>query len=265
MQPIDIKEIPNEIKQYVNGINSIRFPQQGYTSDVGIIESNDGNLFALKRTKESLYNSWLNKEVATLNCLSIKTKLPIPKVNKFVVDSGKNQSWALIQFLEGVTLRIALSNEKDQENRGELIYNFGKILSRIHSTPCPDGLKDHGSWIDNILFKAECNLKHYKVDGTEELLNKIKLNKPNQFKQTLIHGDYTVDNVLIHNGMISGIIDWAGGAYGDPRYDVSLAIRPKPNVFENIIDRELFFEGYGEKIIGNEEYDYFVNGLYEFF
>lgn len=246
-------------------MNSIRFPRQGYTSDVGIIENNDGNLFALKRTKEPLYNSWLNEEVAVLNCLSMKTKLPIPKVNKFVVDSRKNQSWALIEFLEGVTLRAALSNEKNQEKRKELIYNFGETLSLIHSTPCPDELKDHKPWIDNMLFKAEYNLKHYKVDSTEELLKKIKLNKPNQFKQTLIHGDYTIDNVLVHNGMISGVIDWAGGVYGDPRYDVSLAVRPKPNAFENVLDRELFFEGYGGKIIKNEEYDYFVNGLYEFF
>src|SRR5699024_388531 len=101
--------------------------------------------------------------------------------------------------------------------------------------------------------------------STEELLKKIKLNKPNQFKQTLIHGDYTIDNVLVHNGVISGVIDWAGGAYGDPRYDVSLAVRPKPNAFENVLERELFFEGYGGKIIKNEEFDYFVNGLYEFF
>ncbi|MGV3465266.1 MAG: aminoglycoside phosphotransferase family protein, partial [Heyndrickxia sp.] len=62
-----------------------------------------------------------------------------------------------------------------------------------------------------------------------------------------------------------GIVDWCGGAYGDPRYDLSLAIRPKPNLFEDEIDREIFFEGYGGKILNNKEYDYFVNGLNEFF
>ncbi|NRG46712.1 aminoglycoside phosphotransferase family protein, partial [Bacillus sp. CRN 9] len=58
---------------------------------------------------------------------------------------------------------------------------------------------------------------------------------------------------------------WAGGTYGDPRYDVSIAIRPKPNAFNNEIDREIFNEGYGKKIIDDKTYDYFVNGLYEFF
>lgn len=80
-----------------------------------------------------------------------------------------------------------------------------------------------------------------------------------------IHGDYTIDNVLVSDGIITGIIDWSGGAYGDPRYDVSIAIRPKPNLFQDEIDRQIFFEGYGEKIINYKEYDYFVNGLNEFF
>ncbi len=264
MQPIQISEIPNEIIQYVSRISSIRFPRQGYSSDVGIIES-EGSLFALKRTKEALYYSWLNKEVFVLNCLSTKTKLPIPKVKKFVIESHKKQSWALIEFLEGETLRTALSNEKNQEIRRELIFNFGKVLCQIHSTPCPDDLINDKTWLDDMLSKAEYNLENYKVDGTEELLINIQTNKPSDHNQTLIHGDYTIDNVLVHNGIISGVIDWAGGTYGDPRYDVSLAIRPKPNAFEYEIDRKIFFEGYGEKIIDNKEYDYFVNGLYAFF
>lgn len=97
------------------------------------------------------------------------------------------------------------------------------------------------------------------------MLEEIKRKKPGNYKQVLIHGDYTIDNVLVSNGEITGIIDWSDGAYGDPRYDVSLAIRPKPNAFNNDSDKQLFFEGYGKKIIDNSIYDYYVNGLYEFF
>ncbi|MFS0592758.1 aminoglycoside phosphotransferase family protein [Cytobacillus horneckiae] len=264
MQPIYINEIPNEIKQYVTEVLSIRFPRQGYTSDVGIIE-NAGNVFVLKRTKEPLYSSWLSQEVSVSNCLSEKTNLPVPKVKKFVAERGKDHAWALFEFLEGDTLRTALNKEKNKEKRNELIFNFGKILSRIHSMPCPKELLHDKCWIDEMLFNAEYNLKHYKVDGTEEILKNMKMNKPSKIKQTFIHGDFTIDNVLVHNGKVTGVIDWAGGTYGDPRYDVSIAIRPKPNAFNNEIDREIFYEGYGEKMIDDKTYDYFVNGLYEFF
>ena len=52
----------------------------------------------------------------------------------------------------------------------------------------------------------------------------------------------TIDNVLVHNGEVTGIIDWSGGAFGDPRYDVSLAIRPKHHIFEWESDKLCFFE-----------------------
>ncbi|MCY9547577.1 phosphotransferase family protein [Lysinibacillus xylanilyticus] len=264
MQPIHIDEIPIEIKEYLKNIISIRFPRQGDTSDVGLIENNQG-FYALKRTKGELFCSWLSREISVLNCLTNQTKLPVPKVKKFVEQENQRDSWALLEFLKGETLRTALFTEKNVKKRQELIFNFGALLFQIHTTPCPKELIYEGKWIEQILNQAEYNLKNYEVDGDEKLLKKIKTNKPNFYKQTLIHGDFTIDNVLVDNGVITGVIDWGSGVYGDPRYDVSLAIRSKPNAFENEIDKEIFFEGYGEKIIDDSVYNYFVNGLYEFF
>lgn len=264
LEPIQMNEIPVEIKQHVGIIHSIRFPRQGYTSDVAIIDTESG-MYALKRTKGEFFNSWLQKEVIVINLLGDVPEFPFPKVQRYLVDKNKGHSWALFNFYEGETVRTALLNEKNEEKRRELIFNFGKILSHIHLTPCPNELIHQQPWLDQMLEQAEFHLKVGKADGTEELLEKIKLNRPNEYKQTLIHGDYTVDNVLVKKGIITGVIDWSGGAYGDPRYDVSLAIRPKPNAFENELDQHIFFEGYGEKIISNRDYNYFVNGLYEFF
>lgn len=115
-----------------------------------------------------------------------------------------------------------------------------------------------------MLKQAKYNLEHNKVDGTTALLENLKNQKPATSEQMLINGDCIMDNFLVHEGNISGIIDWSGGAYVDPRYDVSLAIRPKHNVFQSTKDHSAFFKGYGEKIITHEEYEYF-NGLYEFF
>ncbi|MFC4403747.1 phosphotransferase family protein [Gracilibacillus xinjiangensis] len=264
LQPIQISEIPDTIKQYAGEIHSIRFPQQGCTSDLGIIECN-GISLALKRAKDPLYNAWLKKEHFVLRCLSTETTIPVPKIKKLDIDSDKTQVWLLMEFLEGRTLRTALSKETNQAVRSELIYNFGKMLHQIHSTACPKELMKEEPWLEAMLADAEYNLANYKVDGSKILLEKISSNKPKAFAPTLIHGDFTMDNVLVENGKISAVIDWAGGTYGDPRYDVSLSIRPKPGLFESENDKEMFFQGYGKKIIDNEEYEYFANGLYEFF
>ncbi|MGD6873309.1 phosphotransferase family protein [Sutcliffiella horikoshii] len=261
MKPIQLEEIPAEIKEYVNNIHSITFPRQGCTSDVGIIQSDIGR-YALKRTKTPQFNAWLKKEILVLRSLNQVTTLPVPKVEKFVEIDG--QSWALLEFLEGETVRAALTKTHHKGKREELLINFGKVVSDIHATPCPEALKNEKIWLDEMLNQAAYNLQNYEVDGSEDLLEQIKENRPNNMKHCLIHGDLTVDNVLVHNGVVTGIIDWSGGTYGDPRYDISLAIRPKPDVFEWERDKKSFFEGYGGSILTEGDYDYFLN-LYEYF
>ncbi|KMJ57437.1 aminoglycoside phosphotransferase [Bacillus sp. LL01] len=261
MQPIQLHEIPIEIIEHIRNIQSITFPRQGCTSDVGIIESDKGR-YALKRTKQPQFNSWLKKEVIVLKSLTKETSLPVPKIEKFLEDGG--QSWALLEFLEGETVRAALTRTHNKEKREELLFNFGKIVSEIHACPCPKGLKNEQPWLDDMLFQAEYNLENYQVDGSQELLTYIKAKRPLEINPTLIHGDLTVDNVLVHKGVITGIIDWSGGACGDPRYDVSLAIRPKRGVFEWERDKRIFFEGYSGDILNEGDYKYFIN-LYEYF
>lgn len=264
LQPIQVDEIPEEIREFLKKLDSIKFPRQGYTSNVAIIRNHQGS-FALKRTKGDWYCSLLKKEVSVLNCLTKETKLLIPKVKLFVEQKQNRQCWALFEYIQGETVRIALKDEKNKETRQETIFNFGKFLADIHSTPCPNELIHNKNWLGQMISQARNNLINNEVDGTKELLEKVEKNKPDNYKQTLIHGDYTIDNVLVFNREITGVIDWGSGAYGDPRYDVSLAIRPKPNVFEKEIEKQIFFEGYGENIIDDKIYEYFVNGLYEFF
>ncbi|GBF74374.1 aminoglycoside phosphotransferase APH(3') [Paenibacillus sp. 598K] len=242
------------------------FPRQGHTSDVGIIESEKG-LSVLKRTRGAQYSEWLRRESYILECLS-QTNLRVPKVYQFFQHQDEAegiQSWLLMEYLQGETIRKILTHENDSGTRHNILFDFGRSLRELHSTSCPDELKSSEKWLDMILNQAEYNLEHYKVDGTAALLEKLKNKKPTDFEQTLIHGDCTIDNFLVHEGRISGIIDWSGGAYGDPRYDVSLAIRPKPNIFQSSRDHQAFFDGYGKKIITDEEYEYFEDGLYAFF
>jgi aminoglycoside phosphotransferase (APT) family kinase protein len=92
----------------------------------------------------------------------------------------------------------------------------------------------------------------------------LERQSPPAVSPRLIHGDFALDNVLIRDGAVSGIVDWAWGAVGDPRYDLALAIRPKIGVFQTPEDRESFFSGYGTTGLSQEEYEYFV-ALYEFF
>lgn len=266
LEPISQQEIPDEILKSLGDIHQIIFPRQGHTSDVGVVYSMKG-IAVLKRTRSKQFNEWLKRESYILDSLS-NSQLPVPKVFDFVEKTHQNDeihAWLLMEYLQGETLRSIMFNEYDSNTRYNIIFDFGRKLRELHTTPCPVELKSSGNWLDHMLTQAKYYLDHYNVDGTPQLLEELITNKPKEFKQTLIHGDFTIDNVLVHEGRISGIIDWSGGAYGDPRYDVSLAIRPKQKIFQSLSDHKAFFDGYGEKIITHEEYHYFAEGLYEFF
>jgi aminoglycoside phosphotransferase (APT) family kinase protein len=115
-----------------------------------------------------------------------------------------------------------------------------------------------------MLDIAAYNLAHFHVDGSPELLECLQRDRPADVPATLVHGDFTLDNVLVAGNTISGVIDWSGGDRGDPRYDLALAIRPEPEAFGHQADLEAFFEGYGSRPLSDDEYRYF-NGIYEFF
>ncbi|MUK90386.1 phosphotransferase [Ornithinibacillus sp. L9] len=260
MKPIELFEIPKEI---MKNTKAITFPKQGCTSDVGIIETSEGK-FVVKRSKNQLYRQWLADEANILKQLEA-TQLAIPKSHRFFEDREQGQSWILMDYIEGKPLGEVLHESHNEEERLHLIYQFGNKLKTLHETPCPKALITDKPWLEDMLEQSQYNFDHYEVDGSQQLLDQLKKTRPKPFKQTLIHGDFTIDNVLVNDGKIVAIIDWSGGAYGDPRYDAALAIRPKPNAFEKEVDKEVFFEGYGEKIIDEKEYWYFEQGLYEFF
>ncbi|WP_342744280.1 phosphotransferase [Alkalihalobacterium alkalicellulosilyticum] len=105
-------------------------------------------------------------------------------------------------------------------------------------------------------------MKHGQSEGSIQLLEKLKANKPLPVEQAVIHGDCTTDNVLMVNGEACLFIDVAGMTIGDPRYDECLAIRSfvKDEEYKNA-----FYEGYKRYEVSIEEFKYFDEGLYEFF
>lgn len=259
---MNIQDIPVEIIAQIGEVKNITFPRQGHTSIVAILDTID-HKYIIKKTENDLYNEWLSEEYKVLQYL-FRTGLPVPKVYLYHIEHKSR--WLLMDYIDGISLREFLSKEPNLKDKEKAIYNFGRCLKKIHECSCPiELLQNDESWLDSILNKAEYNLTHFAVDGSEELLTCLKEVRPNPIGHALIHGDFTIDNVLVKDSNIVGIIDWAGAAFGDPRYDVALAIRPKFNAFDNERDREIFYGAYGKFRLTEEEYNYFEDGIYNFF
>ncbi len=257
--------IPQEIYKILGPVRCLDYPSQGETSEVVFVESAHG-FFVVKRAHQPPYVDWLRREDYALRALAA-TGLPIPRVHAFVerhMPEGE-EGWLIMTRLAGQPLQTALENEPDPGIRHRLLRQFGLLLATIHRCPPPSALAAiEQPWLDSMLRRAADSLQRYPVDGTPALLRDLDQQRPRSIPPALIHGDYTLDNVLVAEGSVGGVIDWAGGAVGDPRYDLALATQPGSETWQTPAGLAAFYEGYGGSPLTAEEASYFV-GLYEFF
>jgi aminoglycoside phosphotransferase (APT) family kinase protein len=256
--------LPEAIRQAIGEIDTISYPAQGMTSQVMILDARQG-VFVAKRATERRYRSWLRREYAVLRALA-ETALPVPRVHLYVPSANDDSdSWLLMDYLPGQTLRATLRDMADSLARQALLMAFGQLLQAVHDCPLPAALdQEPAPWLERRLEQAAFALEHERVDGTPALLRYVQQNRPSTVPETLIHGDCTLDNVLVHNGMISGLIDWAGGGRGDPRHDLAVATQVELEAFQAASDYAAFYAGYAGERLAEAEQSYFL-GLDEFF
>lgn len=111
----------------------------------------------------------------------------------------------------------------------DLGIEAGKILKKMHTLNAP---KDTKSWYDYAVNKHERYIEAYKkcgvtIDGDEKVLAFIEENKhllkdrPNQFQ----HDDFHLENLIVQNKKLAGVIDFEKFDWGDPYHDfVKLAM-----------------------------------------
>ncbi|MFD1739613.1 phosphotransferase [Bacillus salitolerans] len=233
--------------------------EQGWTSEVCQIETEAG-IYLMKSSYKEKYREWLKQEANVLEKLHNQNQIPVPAYYGFIEE--QDGAHLIMSFEQGVTLRVALKQAETRAEQKALIKSFGHFLQQLHETKIIQTLDRHENWLEEQLAKAEGYVKRGQTDGSVELLEKLKNSKPFPVKQTIIHGDCTIDNVLVKDGEVKLFIDVAGMTVGDPRYDESLAIRKFVNDKE---DMDAFYEGYTRYRVSKEELQYFDEGLYEFF
>ncbi len=263
-------DIPAVVTEIIGTVLELYDLPQGMTSTVTLAQTERGK-FIVKRAEGALYGGWLSKEyraLLSLAGLDVDMRLsPLPHVSVRDDTGIVPVRWLAMEYIPGITLDAALHQNLDPGYRSGLIRNFGKTLAKLHATPPPVDMSSHGiSWLDSMLDEAEENLEHFNVDGTPQLLARLRSTKPLSTAPVLIHGDFSIDNVVVHDDQIAGVIDWSGASIGDPRYDLALATRPQGVAFSDHRqhDLEAFYAGYGTEPLLTEICNYFL-GLYEFF
>lgn len=252
--------LKGKIEEIIGKINTVDvLDEQGWTSKVRRIVTAKGS-YLLKSAFKEKYRKWLKEEAKVLEKINLEKQIPVPDYYGFIEE--KDSSNLIMSFENGTTLTTALRKAKSLSERKSLIKSFGQFLHQFHEKKPIRILEHEIDWLERQLVKAQYYIENGQTEGNKELLNQLIARKPFPVQQTMIHGDCTTDNVFVENGKVNLFIDIAGMTEGDPRYDISLAIR---DFVDNPELLHAFYEGYTRYKVSSEEFQYFNEGLYEFF
>jgi len=231
------------------------------TSEVALV---DGDIpCVIKRCRDPRYLEWLSREHRVLSALADST-LPMPRVLGYAQVDKKEEgreAWLVTSRLEGRPLWGEMLHA-NSPRRSRLLQRLGALLKQLHATAVPIGFRSQSPWIDQMLAQARKNLEW--CDGTVTLLASLHDRRPEPVPDVLIHGDLALDNVLVSAEDAMSLIDWSGGAQGDPRYDLALALHTEPEIELGEGELAAFFEAYGGIPMDRSTQRWFES-LYEFF
>jgi aminoglycoside 3'-phosphotransferase I len=194
-----------------------------------------GEPLVLKHAAATPYTGWLVTEAEVLRALA-ETTLPVPRVRGLVHDD--HEAWLLLTRLPGEPLVEVLPRVPASE-RPAWFRRLGELLATIHITPVPAALRsrDATPWRPRprparglgAAGQAPRGRPKPIAGGEREALSATHLEGVALAPPlVLVHGDFTLDNVLADDHGPCGVVDWGGAGRGDPRYDVALALLSAP-------------------------------------
>ena len=249
-------------EDHIGQIHSQTMPPQGMTSTVTLLKSERGR-FVIKHADRAPFVDWLGREAHVLKALEM-TNLPVPRCIAF--DEQPNSATLLMTALPGEPLSELLRQGVADDVRHDLLKQFGRMLMAIHAATPLVALRAGQPWLDRILDQARVNVQRGYAEPDAPPVTQMDVSRPLPVSEVLIHGDYTIDNVMVDAGRIVGVIDWSGGDVGDPRYDLALATRPqKPeSAFLDEDDFAAFYAGYAGEQLTQDENKWF-SSVYGYF
>jgi aminoglycoside phosphotransferase (APT) family kinase protein len=131
----------------------------------------------------------------------------------------------IMQRLPGVAAGHRIARDSSlAPDRARLARELARNLARIHAIRPP-----HAGLAFLKTMLARDNIAHYRsyLDTLSESypvlewgLRWCERNAPAREETTFIHRDYRTGNYLVHEGALTGVLDWEFAAFGNPIEDV---------------------------------------------
>lgn len=154
-------------------------------------------------------------------------RAPVPQVRAFLrLDEG---AWLLTTAVSGRTAE-QLFDEQPRDGRS-LTRVLAEFMRRMHAIPTVDCPFDAG--LEMRMAAARRNVAAGLVDEDDfdperegwtagQVLEALKAELPLPLERLVTHGDFSLGNLLIENGEVSGCIDVGRVGVADPYQDLAI-------------------------------------------
>lgn len=168
------------------------------------------------------------------------TRVPVPEAIRLVDDpsdsaaAGVDAPFYLMEQVPGRILRSRADNAGYAPGLlASLSEELVTTLASLHALdPASIGLADFGrpeGFLERQLARWSRQLdgsRSREVPELDDLQDRLHLAVPQSTRSSIVHGDYRLDNALVHDvdgrPEISAILDWEMSTLGDPLTDLGL-------------------------------------------
>ena len=190
----------------------------------------------------------VDREFRVLKALQ-SSDVPVPRVHALCRDPAiAGSMFYVMDLVPGRVFWDPRLPELVPADRIQIFESLNATIAAIHRIDTEAlGLADFGRRGDYLQRQIARWTKQYRaaetetIPAAEELMVWLSSNAPPENGTHLVHGDYRLDNVLIHpvEPRIVAVLDWELSTLGDPRADFAYHVmswRISPELFRGLED-----------------------------
>ena len=211
-------------------INSIKQFKGGQSNPTYKITTNSKNLVLRRKPPGKLLPSAhaVDREYKVITAL-YETDVPVPKTYGLCEDNDvAGTAFFVMDFLDGDLFWDPMIPSLSNKDRSEIYRNKNKTLAKLHSVDYKKiGLEDYGKPGNYVARQVSRWSKQYRASETDDieamnnLIDWLPKNIPDDDETSIVHGDYRLDNMILKNNQVMGILDWELSTLGHPIADFS--------------------------------------------
>lgn len=172
----------------------------------------------------------MSREYTVMSALG-STDVPVPRMVALCADPGVlGTPFYVMSYVEGTVYRTEEQLATvGPAAAGELADSLVDTLARLHEVdPAAVGLAELGrpdGYLERQVRRwgKQLAASHSRdVPGLDDLGRRLAGAVPSSARSGLVHGDYKLDNVVVHPGSsrILAVLDWEMATLGDPLMDL---------------------------------------------